>query len=215
MANAIGQRIERKEDYRFLTGAGQYTDDVSLPRQTYAYFRVPVAASQLEFTATVVGGQLASGVVNGFQLVELPPVTLGTTYCASNPNSTGVMGHVVATGSAAVAAADLRLEARRLPASSFAFFLASRTQGSVQNPGGSLGRFNTLVGPSDAGGVYAICTQGCAPNRTFSLGQMPQPNGAVAASPGETWNFQCWFRDTAPGGAATSNFTDGLALSLL
>ncbi|MBL8525052.1 MAG: xanthine dehydrogenase family protein molybdopterin-binding subunit, partial [Betaproteobacteria bacterium] len=38
MANAIGQRIERKEDYRFLTGAGQYTDDVSLPGQTYGYF---------------------------------------------------------------------------------------------------------------------------------------------------------------------------------
>ena len=26
----IGQSVERKEDYRFLTGAGQYTDDITL-----------------------------------------------------------------------------------------------------------------------------------------------------------------------------------------
>src|SRR5882672_2651833 len=37
-APLIGARIERKEDYRFLTGAGQYTDDVSLPGQTHAVF---------------------------------------------------------------------------------------------------------------------------------------------------------------------------------
>ncbi len=34
----IGASIKRKEDYRFLTGAGNYTDDVALPRQTYAHF---------------------------------------------------------------------------------------------------------------------------------------------------------------------------------
>ncbi len=37
-APLIGARIARKEDYRFLTGAGQYTDDVSLPNQAYAAF---------------------------------------------------------------------------------------------------------------------------------------------------------------------------------
>ncbi len=34
----IGRPVERKEDYRFLTGAGQYTDDITLPQQTYACF---------------------------------------------------------------------------------------------------------------------------------------------------------------------------------
>ncbi len=37
-APLIGARVQRKEDYRFLTGAGQYTDDVALPNQTYAAF---------------------------------------------------------------------------------------------------------------------------------------------------------------------------------
>jgi carbon-monoxide dehydrogenase large subunit len=37
-APLIGARIQRKEDYRFLTGAGQYTDDVTLQGQTHAVF---------------------------------------------------------------------------------------------------------------------------------------------------------------------------------
>jgi len=34
----IGQSVKRKEDYRFLTGEGNYTDDMVLPRQTHACF---------------------------------------------------------------------------------------------------------------------------------------------------------------------------------
>jgi len=37
-APLIGARVQRKEDYRFLTGSGQYTDDVALPNQAYAAF---------------------------------------------------------------------------------------------------------------------------------------------------------------------------------
>ena len=29
----IGEAVRRKEDYRFLTGAGQYTDDINLANQ--------------------------------------------------------------------------------------------------------------------------------------------------------------------------------------
>jgi len=34
----IGRSVERKEDYRFLTGKGQYTDDIVLPNQSYGVF---------------------------------------------------------------------------------------------------------------------------------------------------------------------------------
>src|SRR3990167_8770951 len=48
-APLIGARIARKEDYRFLTGAGQYTDDVTLPRQTHAVFvRSPHAHAKIK-----------------------------------------------------------------------------------------------------------------------------------------------------------------------
>ncbi|MGH6624915.1 MAG: xanthine dehydrogenase family protein molybdopterin-binding subunit, partial [Burkholderiaceae bacterium] len=47
-AGFIGKSVERKEDYRFLTGAGQYTDDVSLPQQSYAVFlRSPHAHAKI------------------------------------------------------------------------------------------------------------------------------------------------------------------------
>ena len=37
-ATGIGASVRRKEDQRFITGKGHYTDDVSRPGQTHAYF---------------------------------------------------------------------------------------------------------------------------------------------------------------------------------
>ena len=34
---AIGTPVRRREDYRFLTGQGTYTDDINRPGQAYAY----------------------------------------------------------------------------------------------------------------------------------------------------------------------------------
>ena len=43
--NPIGQSLLRREDARFLTGAGQYTDDVVLPHQSFGFFlRSPLRA---------------------------------------------------------------------------------------------------------------------------------------------------------------------------
>ncbi|NMM44046.1 xanthine dehydrogenase family protein molybdopterin-binding subunit [Rhodospirillaceae bacterium KN72] len=36
-ATGIGASVKRKEDFRFLTGRGNYTDDINQPGQTYAY----------------------------------------------------------------------------------------------------------------------------------------------------------------------------------
>ncbi|MGH6611853.1 MAG: xanthine dehydrogenase family protein molybdopterin-binding subunit, partial [Burkholderiaceae bacterium] len=45
----IGKSVERKEDYRFLTGAGQYTDDITLPHQSYGFFvRSPHAHARIK-----------------------------------------------------------------------------------------------------------------------------------------------------------------------
>ena len=44
----MGSSVLRKEDFRFITGRGQYTDDISQPNQLYAYFlRSPVAHANL------------------------------------------------------------------------------------------------------------------------------------------------------------------------
>jgi aerobic-type carbon monoxide dehydrogenase small subunit (CoxS/CutS family)/xanthine dehydrogenase molybdopterin-binding subunit B len=45
----IGEALRRKEDYRFLTGAGQYTDDIQLANQRYAVFvRSPHAHAAIQ-----------------------------------------------------------------------------------------------------------------------------------------------------------------------
>ncbi|MFO1295789.1 MAG: xanthine dehydrogenase family protein molybdopterin-binding subunit [Rubrivivax sp.] len=45
----VGQKVERREDARFLTGRGQYTDDITLPGQTYGVFvRSPHAHARIK-----------------------------------------------------------------------------------------------------------------------------------------------------------------------
>ena len=47
--NPIGQPLRRREDARFLTGAGQYTDDVVLHGQSYGFFlRSPYAHARIK-----------------------------------------------------------------------------------------------------------------------------------------------------------------------
>jgi aerobic carbon-monoxide dehydrogenase large subunit len=44
----IGNAVRRREDYRFLTGQGTYTDDINRPRQLYAYMlRSPHANARI------------------------------------------------------------------------------------------------------------------------------------------------------------------------
>ena len=46
---------------------------------------------------------------------------------------------------------------------------------------------------------------------TLDLTAIPQPAGPTAVLPGETWTFQCWFRDSNPGG--TSNLTSAIQIT--
>ncbi|HZA66779.1 MAG TPA: xanthine dehydrogenase family protein molybdopterin-binding subunit [Geminicoccaceae bacterium] len=46
--DGIGASVRRKEDYRFITGRGTYTDDIDRPGQVYAYFvRSPHAHARI------------------------------------------------------------------------------------------------------------------------------------------------------------------------
>ncbi len=49
MAQLIGTAVKRKEDFRFLTGGGNYTDDINRPGQTHAYVvRSPHACANIK-----------------------------------------------------------------------------------------------------------------------------------------------------------------------
>ena len=59
----IGESVLRKEDYRFLTGAGQYTDDITLTRMTHAVFVRSPHAHALIKSINTTAAKAAPGVI--------------------------------------------------------------------------------------------------------------------------------------------------------
>ena len=77
----IGQPVRRREDYRFLTGAGQYTDDVVLPGQTFGVFlRSTLAHARIRSIDTSKAAK-ASGVVQIFTGADLAEAKVGGLPC--------------------------------------------------------------------------------------------------------------------------------------
>src|SRR4051812_18755889 len=73
----IGARVARKEDYRFLTGTGQYTDDVALAGQSHAAFvRSPHAHAVLK-KINVENARKAPGVLPVYPGPAPPPAKVG------------------------------------------------------------------------------------------------------------------------------------------
>ena len=111
-------------------------------------------------------------------------------------------------GSAALAADDLTLNVTSLPVGQVGYFLMSDAQANVPGFGGSQGvlcigapvlRFVKNVLTADAGGQM---------NFGIDFANLP---GGTTLQPGETWNFQLWYRDVNP--SPTSNTSNGLAIT--
>ena len=67
----IGASVRRKEDKRFLTGNGRYTDDINRPNQTYGYFlRSSVAHATINGIDTSAASA-ADGVVAVFTSADM------------------------------------------------------------------------------------------------------------------------------------------------
>lgn len=157
----------------------------------------------------IVSGRIGSD--NALFLVER---SVGApVMCPAAPNSTGVAGALDAIGSGFVAINDLTLRATSLPPQQFSLLVTSQNIGFTPNLGGSqgnlclgigIGRFNDLLGPTDASGEISFAVD---------LTALPTPNALVAASAGETWVFQAWHRDVV-GGAQTSNLTAAVQVEM-
>ncbi|MCP3916805.1 MAG: hypothetical protein GY711_14710 [bacterium] len=141
-----------------------------------------------------------------------PP--LGTSYCGpAVPNSSGNGAVLSATGTG-VAGDPFELTVDDLPMNRSAIMLASQVQDFVPGAGGSQGalcvgvpfaRFNRsgeILNSGNAGSVNLVVDSTDIP--------LSPP---VAVMAGETWYFQCWFRDANP--MDTSNFSDGVAIAFL
>jgi len=138
---------------------------------------------------------------------------LGSRYCdPAVTNSSGNPAAMLVDGSVVASDNDFLLVCVDMPTNQYAYFLTSQTQGFVAQPGGSqgnlclggeIGRFSSQIQNSGIFGTVGI---------SVDLTALPlTPPHAVA--PGETWSFQCWFRDVNP--TPTSNFSDGFSVTFL
>jgi len=79
--NGIGASVRRKEDLRFLTGKGRYTDDINRPRQTYAYIlRSPHAHARIASIDTSAARN-APGVVAVYTGQDMAADSVGSIPC--------------------------------------------------------------------------------------------------------------------------------------
>lgn len=126
------------------------------------------------------------------------------------PNSSGASATIDAVGSPFAADQSLGLVVRDLPRFQFALLVASQTPGMVVTPGnsqgtlclgGTIGRFNAEITPSNANGSLTI---------DVPLGNMPPPLPQAVAA-GDTWYFQIWHRDINP--AQTANFSEAISIT--
>ena len=77
----IGASVRRKEDQRFVTGSGQYTDDVSRPGHAHAYFlRSPHAHADIK-RLDIAAAKGSPGVLGVFTGDDLAADKIGGLIC--------------------------------------------------------------------------------------------------------------------------------------
>ena len=125
-------------------------------------------------------------------------------YCSSTPNSTGQAAVMSMEGSVELSLEDFTLKAGPVPDDYGLFFYGPTMHDQPLGNGrlcitGSLIRFPATFA---AGGEFSLAVDVTD----------PAPGGS-AFLPGETWLFQCWFRD--PGTGTGSDLSDGLSVTFL
>ena len=81
MSEGIGARVVRKEDKRFITGKGKYTDDVRLHGMTYASFvRSPHAHAKIK-SIDVTAAKAMPGVVDVLTGQQIVDDKIGNLIC--------------------------------------------------------------------------------------------------------------------------------------
>src|SRR5262245_47647766 len=80
-ATGIGASVRRKEDLRFITGKGQYTDDISRPGESRAVFvRSPHAHAKIK-KVDVSAAKAVPGVLAVLTVAELAADKIGNLIC--------------------------------------------------------------------------------------------------------------------------------------
>lgn len=167
--------------------------------------RVPLSRDQNFLTSMQFGNDAKpyfGSIANG-ELYRIEPGVL--TYCEGNPNSVGSGALISNSGSVSVGANDLALSCSGMPANAFSLLVMGTSPTQVPLGDGYL----CLDGPrlfriellkSSAGGSIF-----------YHLDNTDLPNAAGTFLPGDTRNFQWWYRDQSFG-ANGNNLSNALQI---
>ena len=140
-----------------------------------------------------------------------------TTFCSAEVNSTGIPALITTTGSLDVVQNAFGLRTVSLPADTFGVYLVNDQSFTSFTPPGSDGNL-CLANP--AGGTSpGLFSGSILPTGPTGIAAMPVDltglplGGGVAVAPGDTFNFQFWFRDEDSSGQRTNNFSDAVAVT--
>lgn len=134
-----------------------------------------------------------------------PNMSIGTTYCVSDVNSTGMPAQITAEGTEVIDRNRLHLEVTNVPRGTFGLFFFGPNPGAGSPIQGSQGLL-CVDSPLLRYRTVKACHGQNARERIDLLGG--QGSGWIA--PGSTLHFQFWFRD-----GATSNTSDAVQVTLL
>ncbi|MEM8710742.1 MAG: hypothetical protein AAGG01_07295 [Planctomycetota bacterium] len=160
---------------------------------------------------------LHDGVTSDVIVYLDSPLTgsVGQPSCGPSAfNSVESLSATRAFGSAQVLDNNLRLQAQWLPPGNVCYFVNGTQEDFVPVVpgssgflcvGGGLGRHSApgSIGVASAQGQFELL---------LDLMALPGPSGLAAALPGESRTFQAWYRDVAPDGTPTSQFTDAVTV---
>ena len=85
--NGIGAAVRRKEDHRFITGRGQYVDDINRPHQLYAHIvRSQIPHGKIKKVG-IDEAKAGSGVVAGLTGADMAADCIGGLPCGWGVNN--------------------------------------------------------------------------------------------------------------------------------
>ncbi|QDV05906.1 Reprolysin (M12B) family zinc metalloprotease [Planctomycetes bacterium Poly30] len=157
--------------------------------------------AQLRFR-TEVNGTSENWFIDDIRVADMGCGSI-TNYCVAGPNSVSALGGTLqGFGSTSIAANDLLIVGFSLPPSSFGIWLYAENQ--IQNP---LGDGFLCVSGQQIFRVSIAQTNLFGEN-SLALDQNNLAAGSVI-NPGDTFNFQVWYRDTTSAGY---NLSDALSV---
>lgn len=137
---------------------------------------------------------------------------ISSPYCPQAvQNSAGAFAEVSMFGSDNVLDDDLTARMSGLPARTSVLLIASVDAGATANPAGSLGTLCLAGSIGRFTNILTASAMGTA-DLAVDLDAIPQGGGFAMIQPGETWNFQGWYRDVA-NGQPVSNFTGAVSVT--